>query len=126
PPLPEVAADACVCDEPVLPGPRAAGRHHAGAVPDALENRLTGLESRQETGQRPVSDSVLIGARGALDVDAAAAPALKQQPGSSGRHTFQSADEMNGASTVPGWPSSAPGVIWRTPSFLARSSIISL
>jgi hypothetical protein len=33
---------------------------------------------------------------------------------------------MNGTTNVSGGPSSAPGVIWRTPSFLARSSIISL
>jgi hypothetical protein len=38
--------------EPVLPSLQAARRRHAGAVPDAHKNRLTGRNFRQETGRR--------------------------------------------------------------------------
>src|SRR5262249_16778295 len=39
--------------EPVLPALQAPRRRHAGAVPEARKNRLTGRKSRQETAQRP-------------------------------------------------------------------------
>jgi hypothetical protein len=38
--------------EPVLPALQATRRRHAGAVPDARKDRLTGGKSRQETGPR--------------------------------------------------------------------------
>src|SRR5262249_26430808 len=39
--------------EPVLPSLQAHSRRHAGAVPDARKNRLTGRKLLQETGRRP-------------------------------------------------------------------------
>jgi AraC family transcriptional regulator len=49
-PLAEVAAHAG--PEPVLPSLQAPRRRHAGAVPDARKDRITGRKSRQETGRR--------------------------------------------------------------------------
>jgi AraC-like DNA-binding protein len=50
--LAEVAAHRLLGPEPVLPSLQAPRRRHAGAVPDARKNRLTGRKFRQEAPER--------------------------------------------------------------------------